>query len=67
MKTSLIPLVAALSACNPAPPQQAEAERQPNPVFATQIQALEKARAVENQLTEAAEAQRRQLDEATQQ
>lgn len=67
MKTSLIPLVAILAACNPAPPQQPEVERQPNPVFETQIQAMEKARAVESQLLEAAEAQRKQLDEATQQ
>jgi hypothetical protein len=67
MKTSLIPLVAILAACNPTPPQQPEVERQTNPVFETQTQAIEKARAVENQLLEAAEAQRRQLDEATRQ
>jgi len=56
-----------LSACDPNPPPQPETERQPNPVFETQIQALEKARAVEGQVAESAEAQRRQLDAATQQ
>jgi hypothetical protein len=67
MKAILIPLVAILAACDPTPPPQPETERQPNPVFETQIQALEKARAVEGQVMEAAEAQRRQMDEAAQQ
>ncbi|MDP3586306.1 MAG: hypothetical protein Q8R61_14345 [Thiobacillus sp.] len=55
-----------LAACDPTPPPQPETERQPNPVFETQIQAMEKARAVEGQVMEAAEAQRRQMDAATQ-
>lgn len=55
-----------LAACDPTAPPQPETERQPNPVFETQIQAVEKARAVEGQLEAAAEAQRRQLDAATQ-
>ncbi len=67
MKTSLIPLVVILAACDPTPPPQPEAERQPNPVFETQIQAMEKARAVERQVMESAEAQRRQMEDATQQ
>ena len=67
MKRILIPLALILTACDPTPPPQPEAERQPNPVFETQIQALEKARAVEKQMQEAAEAQRRQMDAAAQQ
>ncbi|MDO9466422.1 MAG: hypothetical protein Q7J36_03895 [Thiobacillus sp.] len=55
-----------LAACDPTPPPQPETERQPNPVFETQIQAMEKARAVEGQVMQAAEAQRRQMDAATQ-
>ena len=55
-----------LAACDPTPPPQPETGRQPNPVFETQIQAMEKARAVEGQVMEAAEAQRRQMDAATQ-
>ncbi|MDP3420634.1 MAG: hypothetical protein Q8S10_06910 [Thiobacillus sp.] len=55
-----------LAACDPTPPPQPETERPPNPVFETQIQAMEKARAVEGQVMEAAEAQRRQMDAATQ-
>jgi len=68
MKRTLIPLVLILAACDPTPPPpQPETERQPNPVFDTQIQAMEKARAVEGQVREAAEAQRKQMDEAAQQ
>jgi hypothetical protein len=67
MKRILIPLVLILSACDPTPPPQPETERQPNPVFETQIQAVEKARAVEGQVLEAAEAQRKQMDAAAQQ
>ena len=67
MKWPLIPLALILTACDPAPPPQPETEHQPNPVFETQIKAMEKARAVEEQVREAAEAQRRQLDEAAQQ
>jgi hypothetical protein len=35
-------------------------------VFETQIQAMEKARAVEGQVMDAAEAQKKQMDEAAQ-
>jgi hypothetical protein len=66
MKRILIPLVSALAACDPGPPPP-KAEPSPNPAFETQIQAMEKARAVEDQMKEAAEAQRRQIDEAAQQ
>jgi hypothetical protein len=61
----LIPLVFILAACDSAAPPQSETA--PNPAFASQIQALEKARAVESQLMDAAMAQRKQVDEATQQ
>jgi hypothetical protein len=66
MQRILIPLVLMLSACDPTQPPQPETERQPNPVFESQIQAMEKARALEGQVQDAAEAQRRQLDAATQ-
>lgn len=67
MKYLLILAAFILAACDASPPPQPQAgERQPNPVFETQIQALEKARAVEGQVTDAAEAQRRQIDEAAQ-
>ena len=66
MKRIPILLGLILSACDPTPPPQPEAERKPNPAFETQIQAMEKARAVEGQMKEAAEAQRKQMDEATQ-
>ena len=71
MKWTLIPLVWMLTACNPAQPVQpktenAKAEPGPNPVFETQIQAIEKAKAVEAQVMDAAEAQRKQMDAATQ-
>jgi hypothetical protein len=66
MKWTLIPLLLTLTACD-SPPPPPETERQPNPVFETQIQAMEKARAVEGQMKDAAEAQRKQIDEATQQ
>lgn len=67
MKRTLIPLVLVLAACDPTPPPQPETERQPNPAFETQIKAMEKARAVEGQVNAAAEAQRKQIDQATQQ
>jgi len=67
MKWPLIPLALILTACDPAPPPQPETERQPNPAFETQIKAMVKARAVEGQVMEAAEAQRKQMDEAEQQ
>jgi len=67
MKPSLIPLVLLLTACDPAPPPQPETERQPNPVFETQIQTVKKAHAVEGQVMDATEAQRKQVETATQQ
>ena len=67
MKRLLIPLGLLLTACDPTPPPQPETERPPNPVFETQTRAMEKARAVEGQVNSAAEAQRRQMDEAAQQ
>lgn len=66
MKWILIPLALILTACDPTPPPQPETERQPNPVFETQIQAMEKAHAAEKQMQEAAEAQRKQLEAETQ-
>lgn len=66
MKWALIPLALILTACDPTTPPQPETERQPNPVFEPQIQAVEKARAVEQQLQDAAEAQSKQMDAATQ-
>jgi hypothetical protein len=64
MMRNLIPLCLILTACDPAPPPTPETETQPSPVFESQIQSLEKARAVNAQAMEAAEAQRKQLDEA---
>lgn len=66
MKYALISLACLLSACDPAPPPQPETARTPNPVFETQIQAMEKAKAVEGQMNDAAEAQRKRLNEAGQ-
>ncbi|OJZ17027.1 MAG: hypothetical protein BGP21_08815 [Thiobacillus sp. 65-29] len=67
MTHRLLPLLLlSLAACDPTPPPQPETERQPNPVFETQIQAVEKARALEGQLQDAAEAQRRQIEAAEQ-
>lgn len=67
MKRILIPLVLLLlSACDHTPPPQPQTERQPNPVFETQIQAVKKAQAVEGQVMDAAAAQKKQMDEATQ-
>lgn len=69
MKKLLIPITILLSACNnPAPPPKIDTtERTPNPVFETQIQAVQKARAVEGQVMDAAEAQRKQVEQAEQQ
>ena len=67
MKWSLIPLVLLVTACDPTPPPQPETEHKPKPAFEAQIQAVEKARAVEKQVMDAAEVQRRQADEAAQQ
>jgi hypothetical protein len=66
MKRALIPLALLLSACDQTPPPQPQTERQPNPVFETQIQAVKKAQAVEGQVMDAAEAQRKQMEEAAQ-
>ncbi|OGU20815.1 MAG: hypothetical protein A2580_03650 [Hydrogenophilales bacterium RIFOXYD1_FULL_62_11] len=66
MKRTLILLVMCLSACDVSPPPQPQTERPPNPVFETQIQAMKKAQAVEGQVLDAAEAQRKQVEEATQ-
>ena len=65
MKRIPILLGLLLSACDPTPPPQPETERKPNPAFETQIQAMEKARAVEQQVRGAADAQRQQLEAAT--
>ncbi|MES2370640.1 hypothetical protein [Thiobacillus thioparus] len=67
MKGFLIPLALLLSACNPTPPPQPKTEGKPNPVFDAQIQSIGKARAVEGQVMDAADAQRKQIDNATQQ
>jgi hypothetical protein len=67
MKRSLILLALFLTACDPTPPPQPEAKRAPNPAFEAQIQAVEKARAVEGQVMDAAEAQRKQIEAAEQQ
>lgn len=66
MKWALIPLAVLLAGCDRTPPPQPETTRTPNPVFETQIQAIEKAKAVEGQVMDAAEAQRRQMDAETQ-
>lgn len=67
MKHLLIPLALTLAACDASPPPQPQTEaRPPNPVFETQIRAVEKARAVEGQVMDAAAAQKQQIDEAAQ-
>ncbi|MCA1977807.1 MAG: hypothetical protein LDL19_01085 [Thiobacillus sp.] len=67
MKRLLIPLVFALAACDRnAPPQPQTEAPPPKPVFETQIQAVEKARAVEGQVLDAADAQKKQIDDAAQ-
>jgi hypothetical protein len=67
MKWSLIPLVLSLTACDATPPPQPKTDPKPNPVFETQIQAMKKARAVEGQVMDAAQAQRKQIDDDAQQ
>jgi hypothetical protein len=68
MKNLLLPLMLLFTACGESapPPQAGSAERAPNPVFETQIQAMKKAQAVEGQVMDAAEAQRRQVEQAGQ-
>ena len=66
MKWTLIPLALILTACDASPPPQPQTEAKPNRVFQTQIQEMEKARAVEGQVMDAAQAQRQQIDDATQ-
>lgn len=66
MKWTLIPFALILTACDATPPPQPKTGPTPNPVFQTQIQEMEKARAVEGQVMDAAQAQRRQIDDATQ-
>ncbi|HEY9098137.1 MAG TPA: hypothetical protein VIN38_04630 [Thiobacillus sp.] len=66
MKWTLFPFVLLLTACDPTPPPQPETERSANPVFETQIQAIEKAKAVEGQVMDAAEAQRKQMEAESQ-
>jgi len=66
MKNILIPLVLCLCACDASPPHKPQTERQPNPAFEAQIQAMKKAQAVEGQVLDAAEAQRKQMEETAQ-
>jgi hypothetical protein len=66
MKRILIPLVMCLSACDVSPPPQPQTERSPNPAFETQIQSMRKAQAAESQVLDAAEAQRKQMEEVAQ-
>lgn len=54
-----------LTACGPTPAPVPKTEPAPNPVFETQIRAMEKSRAVEGQVQQAAEAQRKQMEDAT--
>lgn len=67
MKWTLLALALTLAACDSTPPPQPKTEHQPNPAFDAQIQAVQKARAVEGQVMDAAEAQRKQVDDAAQQ
>ena len=66
MKWTLIPLTLILTACDPTPPPQPKTVRTLDPVFETQIKAMEKAHAVEAQVKDATEAQRKQMEAATQ-
>ena len=59
----LVPLVALVSACDPAPPPRVDSD---NPVLRTQIQAMEKARALEVEVRDTAEGQRQQIESASQ-
>jgi len=66
MKRLVIAACFILAACDPAPPPQPEVEREPNPLFETQIRAVDKARDAGAVLQESEDARRRQLEEATQ-
>jgi len=68
MRYALTALALILAACDASvpPPEPEVNERQPNTVFETQIEAVDKARAVEGQMLDAAEAQRRQIERAEQ-
>lgn len=70
MKKCLIPLMLVLGACDntvpPPPPRTEAATPGSDRLFDSQRQALEKARAVEGQVNAAAEAQRKQMEQAAQ-
>jgi hypothetical protein len=68
MKALLPALLLLLAACNDTvpPPEPEVDQRQPNPAFETQIQAVDKARAVEGQVLDAAAEQRRRIEQAEQ-
>ena len=67
---TLIPLGLTLAACDntaPPPPPKTDATAQGSDrLYDSQRQALEKARAVEGQVNAAAEAQRKQMEQAAQ-
>ena len=62
MKWSLLALALLLAACDPAAPPTPET---PESAFSAQTRALDKARAVEGQLMDAAAAQRAQIEAST--
>ncbi|MHB0975414.1 MAG: YdgH/BhsA/McbA family protein [Thiobacillus sp.] len=66
MKWLLIPFALLLAGCDSGPPPP-KTEHAADPVFGTQTQAVRKAHAVEGQVMDAADAQRKQIDAATQQ
>ena len=66
MKWTLIPLTLILTACDPTPPPQPKTLPPSDPIFESQIKAMEKAHAVEAQVKDATEAQRKQMEAETQ-